>query len=363
LAAPATDIARFKGKYTESWSTYAAARVQRQRASGLINPLWTPATEPYDYFGEPQAATGEYAEQAEIYAAMVHRVDVSVGTMVDTLTATESLANTLILFLSDNGGTEEGQMSGNNFGDPTSHTSEYRRARGWGYLSNTPFRSYKAHQHEGGIASPLIAHWPAMIVARPAPTAWEKTPCHVIDLMPTILEAAGASPIKTTLVGATTNPLPIEGQSLMPLLLQPISSSSETQFASRPIFWEHTGRKAVRVGQYKLVAKRDKVWQLHDMLLDRTEQTDIRTLHPNVATTLETLWNSWGICADAIPNNPWLQTRVVMRAGSSCTDYAVETLPTTNWCNLLSDELTCIAYSTAYHTCTWDALDGSCNGG
>jgi arylsulfatase len=335
-SAPAEDIARFRGSYTEGWAKYAADRLARQQASGLIAKSWQLKEAPYNFFDHKESRNGDFDQQMAVYAAMVHRIDISVGTLVAELKATEKFENTLILFLSDNGANHKGLHAGRMVGDPTDHTSEWSAAKGWSYLQDVPFRKFKGFTHEGGIATPLIAHWPAKITAR-APNTWEGTPTHVIDLMPTLLEMSGS-------ILSPSSP-PMEGTSLLPLLLRTPSLPAGTP---RALFWELQGRKAVRVGRMKLVSVRDRYgwdaqteksfletpaqWELYDMVLDRTESTNLQREdeHAQTLASLTALWDSWAKCAGATENNPWIQREAI----NSCTTQAIASLDPTLWCRL-----------------------------
>ncbi len=165
--------------------------------------------------------------------------------------------------------------------------------RGWATVSNTPFREYKHWVHEGGISTPLIAHWPDKIKRQ---GELERTPGHLIDLMATAVDVSGATYPKEFHDGQSIKPM--EGKSLVPAFLgQPIEREA--------IYWEHEGNRAVRVGDYKLVAKGAKgKWELYNIALDRSEQKDLSIEKPFMAKKLAEMWQAYAERADVLPLNP-----------------------------------------------------------
>jgi arylsulfatase len=163
---------------------------------------------------------------------------------------------------------------------------------GWANVSNTPLRYYKHFVHEGGISTPLIAHWPAGIRRQ---GELEHQPGHLIDIMATCVDLAGA----TYPAEFKGNPItPMEGRSLAPA------------FEGKPIqrdglYWEHEGNRAVRVGNWKLVAKGPKgPWELYDLEADRTELHDLAAAQPERAAQMAALWQAWAERAKVVPW-PW----------------------------------------------------------
>jgi arylsulfatase A-like enzyme len=220
----------------------------------------------------------------------VAHMDAAVGRLVEALRQRGTLDNTLILFLSDNGGNAEAGPEGRYVGQqPGSEDSNVFCGQSWATLENTPFRRYKHYNHEGGIAAPLIAHWPARISAS---GQLRSQPGHLIDLMPTCVELAGATYPKEFKGKAI---LPMEGRSLVPA------------FDDRPIqrdalFWEHEGNAAIRVGDWKLVRLgRDGPWELYDLKVDRTEQRDLAAAQPERVKALAGQWDAWAERAQVKP--------------------------------------------------------------
>ena len=159
--------------------------------------------------------------------------------------------------------------------------------RGWANLSNAPFRMYKRYTHEGGVATPLIVHWPAGFKAK---GELRHAPSHIIDVAPTCLSAAGLS----------SNG--IVGKSLLPVFAR---DSGKV----RILYWEHEGNRAVRKGNYKLVAMHDTPWELYDMSQDRSELKDLSETMPTKAKELRLLYENWAKRVGALPWNEVLQTK------------------------------------------------------
>jgi arylsulfatase A-like enzyme len=219
-----------------------------------------------------------------IYAAMIDCIDQSVGRMVAGLKERSLLDNTLILLLSDNGGNAEGGPRGISEGEVLGGPdSRVFLGMTWATLNNTPLRRYKHFTHEGGISTPLIAHWPTVIP--PARHGqFEHQPGHLIDVMATAVDVSGA------IYPAEFNGhriLPMEGISLVPAL------QGKRLHRVRPIFWEHEGNRAIRSGDWKAVMKFRGEWELYDIEKDRTEQNNLIAKHPDVAAILIRQWEDW----------------------------------------------------------------------
>ncbi len=288
LRAPADVIAKYRGKYMAGWDKLREQRHAKQKQLGVIDPKWPLAPRP----AESPAWDSRTAEQKDrfdqimaVYAAMIDRIDHSMGTLVAGLKERGELDNTVILFLHDNGGNAEGGPPGVTKGDgPIGNPQSYvLLGMNWATLCNTPFSRYKHFTHEGGISTPLIAHWPAGIaVSRNG--ALEKQPGHLVDVMATCVDLAGAK-YPAEFKGNVIEP--VQGVSLRPAF------SGESLGRKQPIFWEHEGNKAARDGQWKLVKRHKQPWQLFDMNADRTEQHDVIKDHPDIASRLEAAWNAW----------------------------------------------------------------------
>ena len=293
--APEETIARFRGKYMKGWDRLREERYARQIEIGLIKKEWPLAPRPekipaWDSLDE--AEKKRYDDMMAIYAAMIDEIDKNIGKLVTALRERRQLDNTLILFLSDNGGNAEagvkGTYRGENPGDP--HSNVFI-GQCWAHLNNTPFRKYKHYNHEGGTASPLIAHWPAGIEPNPN---WVDTPTHLIDIMATCVDLAGAVYPENR----AGNPIPpMEGASLRPLF------TGGGKIAERMLFFEHEGHAAVRSGDLKLVRSgRNGTWELYDLKADRTEQNNLAKFRGRKVEELKALWVKW---ADAHQVRPY----------------------------------------------------------
>ncbi|MCC7155279.1 MAG: arylsulfatase [Bryobacterales bacterium] len=310
MHAPQEDIERYKGRYQDGWDALRHERHERMLRLGIVDKRW-PLT-PRD----PRAPAWKDApdrdwqqRRMEVYAAMVDRMDQNIGRIVQTLEETGQLDNTLLLFLSDNGGcaeelgpnsaarhiplqTRDGRpvLQGNRKdvmpGGPATYQSY---GLGWANASNTPFRLYKHWVHEGGIATPLIAHWPARL-RKPGSTNDE--PGHLIDIMATCLDA-GRARYPSELNGNRVTPL--EGLSLLPCI------EGRRRRPHEAIFWEHEGNRAVRVGDWKLVSRFPGQWELFDLKNDRTEMNDLFAKEPKAAARLSHRYDAWAARAQVLP--------------------------------------------------------------
>ena len=300
LMAPQELIARHRGKYRAGWDTLRDRRYRRQIDMGLIDRRWplSPREAESPAWDSLTAdAKDRFDHLMAVYAAMIEAIDISVGTLVKGLEARGALDNTLILFLSDNGGNAESGPDGRFNGDsPGGPNSNLYLGMNWATLSNTPFRRYKHFTHEGGIATPLIAHWPRGI-PRNRRNTLEHQPGHLIDVMTTVVDIAeGEYP--RDFRGHRIQPM--EGISLRPAF------SGRPLARSRPLFWEHEGHRAVRWGKWKLVSKYPDAWELYDMTTDRVERTDLVSKHPDVVAKLSAEWDAWARRAHV---DPWTGPR------------------------------------------------------
>jgi arylsulfatase A-like enzyme len=292
LQAPAEDIAKFRGKYKAGWGAIRDARYAKEKELGLIDASWDKAPRPKEVKPWAEVSADEqdrFDHIMAVYAAAVHHMDKSVGDLVAGLKQRGVMDNTLILFMSDNGGNAESGPNGKNTGDPTQGNSDWFCGESWAFVENTPFRLFKHYNHEGGVATPLIAHWPKGITAK---GELRKQPGHLIDVMATCVDVSGAKyPLESKGHAIT----PMEGRSLV------------TAFADKPIqrdalFWEHEGNAAVRVGDEKLVRfGRNGAWELYDMKTDRTELHDLAATQPGKVKELTAKWESWADRAQVKP--------------------------------------------------------------
>ncbi len=326
LHARETDIARHRGRYDAGFDAVRRARFKRQIALGLIpaDTSFAPGVAPWP---TDPAARAWQARAMETYAAQVEVMDTGIGRIVDALRETGQWENTVLLFLHDNGASAEsmgpprGEIAPAVPRGPADviedwrpvHTRDGRPVRyrqdgppgaddtymtygiGWAQVSNTPWREFKGHTYEGGIASPLIVHWPAGIA--PAQRGRRSSePGHVIDLMATALDLAGVAHPRT-FAGRTT--VPPEGVSLLPAL------AGGRLTRNLPLFFEHNGKRAVRAGDWKLVAAGPGApWELYDLATDRAETHDRAIDEPERLRALARQWETWADRAHVLPW-PW----------------------------------------------------------
>ena len=330
------DIEKYRGQYDIGYDAVRKARHARLKEMGLVDPSWRAV----ETVGRWDAVEDKRWEAAgmEVYAAMVDRMDQGIGRIVDELKRTGALDNTLICYLNDNGGCAEdvgrsarlpthpdierpGQptlppMAMDALLQPVSIPSQTRDGYpvrmgrnvmpgaadtyvayglAWANVSNTPFREYKHWVHEGGIATPLVVHWPAGIPAGRRGRI-EGQPGHLVDFMATCVELAGAA-----------YPVEFKGQPIPPTAGTSLVPAFRGEPLARrdPLFWEHEGNRALRDGPWKLVAKGPGGrWELYDMERDRTELNDLATAEPERLKAMIAQWESIARRVGAIPW-PW----------------------------------------------------------
>ena len=303
LQALPQDIAKYADRYKAGWEKARTARFERMMATGLITGQLSPFERslgpPYPFPDQvkilgpnevilptpwDELTEGQQEFQAAkmaIHAAMVDRMDQEIGRIIAQLQAMSALDNTLILFLSDNGASAEIMVRGDGH-DPTaapgSAATHLCLGPGWSTVCNTPHRRHKTWVHEGGISTPLIAHWPAGIKAR---GDLRHNAGHVIDIVPTVLELANA--VRPEQGDASAGPKP-PGLSLVP------SFESDGAVQHESLWWLHEGNRALRKDKWKIVAAKDEPWALYDLATDRAEQHDLAETH---TATLQAMADTW----------------------------------------------------------------------
>lgn len=331
MHAKAADIAKYRGKYDAGYDAIRAARLERQKKLGLVDAQQALAPQRGGAWSD--AADPAFEKRCmEVFAAMIDCLDQGVGRLVAELKRTGQLENTLILFLQDNGGCAEGMGRARNPGAmltraekpsltplakeflqpdmipkqtrdgfpmrqgygvlPGAADTYHGYGEAWANVSNTPFREYKHWVHEGGISTPLVAHWPAGI--SPARhNQLEAQPTHLIDLLATCVDLGGASYPREF----NGQPIqPPEGVSLAPAFAgKPLSRK-------QPLFWEHEGNRAVREGDWKLVSKHPGGWELYNIAADRSEQNNLADKHPDRVSAMSAQWQTW---ANRVGVQPW----------------------------------------------------------
>ena len=302
LEAPGENIANYEGTYADGWDALRSRKLARMKALGLVTTETKLSSSDCPDWGSLSAADQkELSFRREIYAAQIERMDQNIGRIVQTLRKLGKLDDTLILFLSDNGCCAEGGMFGYQWKKNTKDNFDdwYKRSgrssstgEAWSNASNTPFRLHKRWVHEGGIATPLIAHWPA-VITRGGQLSDQVG--HVVDIMPTCIDVARATYPKTR-EGRTIKPSP--GVSLLPTL------SGRADVIPRRLYWEHETHAAIRTGDWKLVtldATDNESWELYDLGSDRTETHDVASKLPDRVTQMRDQWTTWARQANVLP--------------------------------------------------------------
>jgi len=293
------DYRVYEDTYTAGWDAIRAARQAKQKELGLFDDSFTPAPRP-DHVKPWNSLTAEEkdweAQRMAAYAAMVHRMDIEIGRVLDHLKAKGMLDNTLVLFMSDNGACPFDRTRGREH-RPWDPESYWCYSPGWAHVGNTPLRLYKQNQHEGGITSPTIAHWPEGLKAEPGSVTDQ--PTHLIDVMATALDITGAGYPESDHQGEVA---PLAGKSLMPIL------QGKQREPHDALFFRFGNNRAVRVGDMKLVSFRHSPWELYDLSNDRAELNDLADQRPERVEQLRTRWMRW---AEDVNNMPPRQRRPV----------------------------------------------------
>jgi arylsulfatase A-like enzyme len=302
LHARESDIDATRGRYSAGWDEVRRQRLERLVSEGVL-PAGTSLSErdpsQPDWDAEPEKDW--QSSRMEVYAAQVHALDRGVGRVLDALERTGRLDDALIVFLADNGGSAEelpigpmetfilkdqvmteGTRTGHsvrigNTPDITPGPEDTYTSYGvpWANVSNSPFRRYKRWVHEGGIATPFIAHWPSGGIDG---TRVIDEPFQLVHVLPTILDAAGIQPER----------FEPEAPSMLSVL-----RGEHVEHEDETLYWEHIGNAAVRRGRYKLVRAYPGPWELYDLEVDRVEAHDRAGELPDTVAELSAAWNAW----------------------------------------------------------------------
>lgn len=296
LHAHQEEVRKYVGKYSQGWDQLRESRLKRQRELGLIDKDWALSDRSFKAWDELDAQKQREMDlRMANYAAMIDRMDQNIGRLINHLKATGKYENTLILFLSDNGACQEGGRLGGKTDpfDLATWEATYGSGPGygevWANASNTPFRKFKHFTHEGGLSSPLIAHWPRGIAAR---AGWYGEPTTLIDFAPTVYELAEAA-YPQAHDGKRIHAL--SGVSLLPAF------AGEATGRDKPLFFEHEDNAAIMDGKWKLVGSKVSVpgavdaakWELYDLEADRTETRNLAASHPDVVANMAARWAEW----------------------------------------------------------------------
>ncbi|MBI1372405.1 MAG: sulfatase-like hydrolase/transferase [Phycisphaera sp.] len=301
------DIDKYKDTYTPGFDATRQARYKRQVEMGLIDPKRAPLSErmwPDKDIDDLKHPDFE-ARRMAVHAAMIDRVDQGVGRIIATLKQRGLFDNTLIMVLSDNGAcAEQPSRFGPGFdrngglrnGEPVHYVKNDADevmmpgpenvytgiGPRWANVGNTPFRWWKAEEYHGGVMTPLIVHWPAGLKVKPGSITHQ--PGHVIDIMATCVDLAGATyPTRYKDHDIT----PMEGRSLRPIF------EGEQRAGHEAIYFEHFGGASIRMGDWKLVRHNGKPWELYNLAEDLTETHDVAASQAERVASMKAKWEQW----------------------------------------------------------------------
>lgn len=282
------DIAKYRDRYKNGWQPLREERCRRLVDMGITDPAWglsPPDENAADWDALDEETKDRMARKMAIYAAQVDRMDQGVGKVLEALKKNNALDNTLIMFLSDNGASHEGGPLGNDRdngrGGPLGGPDSYQTCGlSWSNACNTPFRRHKHWVHEGGIATPLIVHWPGHAEA----DTMTNEAGHVIDIMPTCCEVANAA-YPSEYNGNKIRP--VEGKSLVPVF------EGRGRTPHDILHWAHEGNHAIRTGPWKLVMEKNRPWELYNIEEDRTELNDLAEEKPELLAELRRKFEAW----------------------------------------------------------------------
>jgi arylsulfatase A-like enzyme len=309
------DIAIYKGRYQSGWDNIREERYKRMKELGLINcslspldqdiiPSWNfPEAQLKKMIGQDEVAyafpwnslnSGQKDFQSakmSVHAAMVHRMDIEIGRVIDQIKAMGVLENTIVIFLSDNGASAEQIIRGDGH-DPAAPVGSSKTylgiGPGWSSAANTPFRLHKSWNHEGGIATPFIICWPEGIKAH---GEIRTNPGHLVDLVPTLLDITGGKVLQEV---AGLKVPSLHGTSLLPVL------KKDGKVKHDFLWWNHEGNRAIRIGDWKLAADHQKPWELYDLSIDRSETNNLATKFPDKVKVMEQEWRKQAEKFDAL---------------------------------------------------------------
>ena len=286
------DFEKYRTRYNEGWDAIRRQRYERQLKIGLIDstsklsdrPTYIPAWEELS-----DADKLWERERMAAFAGMVDCVDQNLGRVVSYLKDNGQFENTLFLFCSDNGACPFERTKGKQL-RPWDPKSYWCYDTGWAHVGNTPFRWYKQNQHEGGISSPLIVHWPRGLKTEPG--SFTSQPGHLIDFMPTLIDVAGAT-YPDEFNGRKITP--VQGKSLLPIFQGQERSPHEW------IYFVFGKNRAIRKGDWKIVSANNGAWELYNITKDRSEMNNLVNSKPGKAKELITLWHTVAEDVDHLP--------------------------------------------------------------
>lgn len=286
------DYEKYRGRYSDGWDEIRNRRYEKQKILGLFPAGTAPLSERPEHVPSWDSLSSEQqrweADRMAAYAAMVDRVDQEMGRLIDHLDSRGQLDNTLLVFVSDNGACPFERTRGQEL-PPYDPDSYWTYDSGWAHVGNTPFRYYKQNSHEGGIASPAILHWPSGMTAQPG--SIDSQPGHLIDLMATCLEVAGAE-----YPSESNRPVePLMGRSLLPVL------RGEIREPHPYLYFQFGPNRGLRVGDWKLVTFRSGPWELYNLAEDRSETRNLVEQYPQRAERMRRKWHEVAEQVDRLP--------------------------------------------------------------
>ena len=281
------DYRLYEDTYKPGWDAIRKARQNKQKQLGLFgDDDLEPAPRPdhVDAWDKLNAEEKDWeAQRMAAYAAMVHRLDIEIGRVLEHLRESKMLDNTLVLFVSDNGACPFDRTRGRGLPlRPWDPKSYWCYSPGWAHVGNTPFRLYKQNQHEGGITSPAIVHWPAGLKTKPGSITDQ--PAHLIDVMATVIELGNTTYPEKDRQGKLE---PLQGKSLVPIL------NGESREPHDALYFNFSVNRAIRVGDMKLVSFRSSPWELYDLSKDRTELNNLADEQPELVKAMGDSWHHW----------------------------------------------------------------------
>lgn len=328
LHAKPEDLEKYRGRYRDGWGQFRRQRYRRLVELGIIDDRW-PLSEldvsRWETLTERQRE--DMAFKMALFAAIVDRLDQNIGRVVEYLQRSGELENTLLVFISDNGGTKETGLFGikgeqhtvdnyHTWAREGGWSSSY--GQGWANLSNAPFRRYKRENHEGGISAPCVVHWPAKINSG---GELRHQVTHLIDLMPTFVEVSKAE-YPDRFNGNAIQPM--EGRSLTPFFKSQGTTPAAVDDRSQPrtLYWEHEGNRAIRQGDWKLVGRRDAEWELYHITTDRTETNNLAVEHPDEFRRLRDQWERWAAKVNVLTPTELTNARRAARSRPAQADVS-----------------------------------------
>ncbi len=309
------DYKKYLGRYDTGWDTIRAARVAKQKRIGLL-PTSLEASPRPEHLRAWDKLTPEQrsweARRMAAYAGLIDRIDQEMGRLIANIEKAGELGNTLILFVSDNGACPYDRARPTPAVEPFDPKSHWSDSTGWAWARNSPFRYYKQNQFEGGISTPAIMHWPAGLKQKPGSVI--DTPAHLVDVLPTFAEIAGAK-LPDTFPGR--EPTPLAGISLAPII-----AGSDTT-SRPPIHLLYSTDRGLRDGEWKLVSFQSHPWELYHVSTDRTELHDVAAQHPDIVERMVKQWHEMAENVLHVPakENKPVATEATLQTNREWTKY------------------------------------------